>query len=129
MASPSWTPGSVMHINDGTAEYDMNFINNDVFGSQYRAYFDSNGTYVDLLVRHQNSNSKPGFVLSDRHSMTWLHNVPGDDTADPLSQYRATLSFETPRNGSMTFASQYLNVLPSLLSVSGVRSALLSWRI
>lgn len=128
MAASSWTPGSVVHINDGTAEYDMSFINLDGFASQYRAYFDSNGTSVDLLIRHQAQAQKNGYVLTDRHNMTWIYNVPGESGGDPLSHYQASFSFETPRTGGIAVATQYLNVLPALLSVSDVRNKLLTWR-
>jgi len=127
MAAASWTPGSIIHINDGTAEYDANYINNDAFGSQYRAFLTIG--QVDLFIRHQLQTQRPGQLQNDRHNVSWQYEVPGTTSADPVSLYRASFSFETPKLGSQTVASQYLNALPALLSISAARSQLLTWRV
>lgn len=130
MAAASWTPNSIIHSNDGTAEFDLNFVNNDSYGSDYRNFVGTGSNeQVDILIRHQTLAAKAGYVQSDRHNMTFTRLVPGTTLTDPWSQYQASFSFTTPRLGSPTLAAQYMNVMGALLSVSAVRTQLLAWRI
>jgi hypothetical protein len=129
MAAASWTPNSTIHVNDGTAEYDLPYINNDAFGSDYRAFVGaSSNEQTDILVRHQTLASKQGYLQNDRHNMTFTRLVPGATLSDPWSQFQCSVSFVTPRLGSQTVAAQHLNALAALLSVSTVRTQLLGWR-
>lgn len=128
MAVPSWTPGTVIHVNDGTAEYDAAYINQDAFGSQYRSYQGDN-SIVDMYVRHQKLATKVGFLGNDRHNLSWIYDKPGATLSDPLSHYAASFSFESPRNASATVSSQFMNAAIALLAVSAVRSQLLTWRV
>lgn len=130
MAAASWTPNSIIHVNDGTAtEYDLPYINLDAFGSDYRAFVGTGSNeQTDILVRHQTLASKAGFVQNDRHNMTFTRLIPGATLTDPWTQYQASVSFSTPRLGSATLGSQHLNALVALLGVSAVRTQLLGWR-
>lgn len=129
MAAASWTPNSTIHVNDGTDEYDLPYINLDAFGSDYRAFVGtSSNEQTDILIRHQTLPSRVGYLPNDRHNMTFTRVVPGATLADPLSLYQMSVSFVSPRLGSAAIAAKHMNSLAALLSVSGVRSNLLAWR-
>lgn len=130
MAAASWTPNSTIHINDGTAtEYDLPYINLDAYGSDYRAFVGTGSNeQTDVLIRHQSLSVKTGYQQNDRHNMTFTRLVPGATLTDPWSQFKASLSFECPKLGSASLASQHLNALIALLAVSGTRTQLLGWR-
>lgn len=129
MAAASWTPNSNVHVNDGTAEYDLPYINLDAFGSDYRAFVGaSSNEQVDVLIRHQGLAAKAGFLANDRHNVTFVRLVPGATLSDPWTRFQCSVSFEAPRLGSPTLAAQYLNTLPALLSIAGSRTQLLAWR-
>jgi hypothetical protein len=129
MATSSWTPGSTIHLNDGTAEQDLSFINNDSFGSVYRYYGPAPSlTVSNVIIRHNEEAATLVKPKGHRHNMVYTHLVPGTSGAlDSL--YSASLNFQTPAAADPAFMSQIINGLAALLSVSAVRSQLVSWRI
>lgn len=128
MASPSWTPNSGIHMNDGTAEYDLAFINNDQFGSHYRVYVNP-GEEIDLDIRHQKLAPKVGARQQDRHSVVFDWVIDELDGTLPFV-YRANLAYYTPSgNPEPTRAIQMMNAVPQLLAISAARTQLLNWRI
>lgn len=128
MAASSWTPGSQFHTNDGTNEADVPFINNDNYGSTYRKY-STDGSWVELLVRHQNLAPQSGLVLTDRHNLTWTYQLPGEEIGDPTFKQSISLSMNTPRFGTVAGGSQALLLMANMLSISAVREQLLTWRV
>lgn len=129
MATSSWTPNSTIHINDGTLEYDLPFINNDSFGSVYRLYGINTTAYSQQMsIRHGEDPATALRKKTLRHNMTFAFSQAG---ASGALKDDASISVSMKHNFDIdpTFAVELLNTLPALLSVSAVRTQLLGWRI